>query len=63
MFRINDPRVEYVYTRIGEERATELGQDRKAGEVAMCGGEPVYGLTAMRWLEKGYICRKEDYHG
>ena len=51
---------EYVYTEKGEARARALGQTRRAGEIAKCGGEPVFGLTAQRWLEKGYIREKED---
>ena len=55
---------EYVYTKKGEERAKSIGQnDRKAGEPALCGGMPVWGNVAVRWMEKGYICKKEDYHG
>lgn len=55
---------EYVYTEAGEAHALSIGQtNRKAGETAMCGGIPVYGLTAFRWLEKGYICKREDYNG
>lgn len=52
----------YVYTRKGEARALFVGQtNRRAGQTAMCGGGPVDGVMATRWLEKGYICRREDY--
>lgn len=46
----------YVWTKKAEKRAEELGlETRKAGDIAMCGYSPVSGLTAMAWLESGYI--------
>lgn len=50
----------YVYTELGESHARELGfTDRKAGEPAFCGKEPVTGTTAKAWEAKGYIRRVE----
>lgn len=51
----------YVYTEKGEARAKQLGYtDRKAGDMAFCGREPVTGPTAKAWEAKGYIVKKED---
>ena len=51
----------YIYTVKGESRAKELGfTDRKAGEPAFCGREPVTGTTAKAWEAKGYITKEED---
>ena len=48
--------MKYVYTELGESRAKELGfTDRKAGEIAFCGMEPVTGTTAKAWEAKGYV--------
>lgn len=54
----------YVFTKKAEERAKELGvEPRIAGTQAMCGYEPVFGLQAKAWLEKGYIEEVEDEDG
>ena len=46
----------YVYTEMAETRAKELGfDDRRAGETAYYGHEPIDGVAAKWWLEKGYI--------
>ena len=53
--------MKYVYTEFGEAKAKELGfTDRKAGQVAFCGKEPVTGPTAKAWEAKGYITKEED---
>ena len=53
----------YIYTEKGEAKAKELGfTDRKAGEIAFCGREPVTGTTAKAWEAKGYI-KAEDCCG
>ena len=53
--------MKYVYTELGESRAKELGfTDRKAGEPAFCGREPVTGTTAKAWEEKGYIKERKE---
>lgn len=49
----------YVYTEKAENRAKELGlEERKAGSPATCGYDPVRGMTAKAWKEKGYIEEK-----
>lgn len=51
----------YVWTKKAEKRAEELGlEPRKAGNIAMCGYSPVTGLTAMAWLESGYIKHENE---
>ena len=51
----------YIYTEKGEAKAKELGfTDRKAGQVAFFGKEPVTGTTAKAWEAKGYITKEED---
>jgi hypothetical protein len=51
----------YIYTQMGENKAKELGfSERKAGTVAYCGSDPVTGLTAKAWEQKGYITKKGD---
>lgn len=54
----------YVYTEKGEARALSIGQtNRRAGQTAMFAGGPVDVVMAVRWLEKGYICRRGEYDG
>lgn len=47
----------YIYTERAEKRAKELRlEERKAGTVAMFGGEVLKsGQTAEAWKKKGYI--------
>ena len=49
----------YYWTEKAEAKAKELGfNDRKAGEVAYFGHEPLHGgMIAQAWKQKGYIVK------
>lgn len=51
----------WVYTAFGQKAAELHGnKNRIAGQPAMCGHEPVTGITAKAWEKSGYIEWKED---
>ena len=51
----------WVYTEKGQKRAELFGNlNRKVGQPAMLGHEPVSGITAKAWEKNGYIEWKED---
>lgn len=50
----------WVYTEYGEKVGQRYGVSRTAGQPAMCGYEPVKGITAKAWEKSGYIEWKDD---
>jgi hypothetical protein len=50
----------WVYTAHGEKVGMLHGVSRPAGQQAMCGHEPVMGMIAKEWEQRGYIEWKED---
>ena len=53
----------WVYTEYGQKYAELHGhKDRKAGDQALLGYQPVSGRIAEAWEKKGYIRWVEDHN-